>query len=252
MPQRPEVVALTAAHQRAQNRVAGQTVRLMNAVWPMLDVQRVDSTTDRWLRLARPIVQRQHRESATLAADYYRRIRRVDLDDDIVPVLTAVPADAVEASLVMTGPAKLSQPPANQMWATTVARARSGAARSAIRMALSGGRELIVNTVQADRAALGWARVLTSADPCPFCRMMASRGPVYRSDQSASFQAHDGCLCSAQPAFAGTDLWTADAIEQRELYDQAIDEARAAGDLYRGTKNNSLNAFRRHLAKQAQ
>ena len=69
--------------------------------------------------------------------------------------------------------------------------------------------------------------------------------------ESASFQAHDGCLCSAQPAFAGTDLWTADAIEQRELYDQAIDEARAAGDLYRGTKNNSLNAFRRHLAKQA-
>lgn len=46
-------------------------------------------------------------------------------------------------------------------------------------------RETIIAT--ADRAGeeIGWARVLSGAENCPWCAMLASRGPVYRSDKSA-------------------------------------------------------------------
>lgn len=50
-------------------------------------------------------------------------------------------------------------------------------------------------------AKIGWARVLTGAESCGFCQMLASRGPVYRSEQTASRIGgsqkayHDNCDC---------------------------------------------------------
>lgn len=46
-------------------------------------------------------------------------------------------------------------------------------------------RETIVATAEAAPAEIGWARVLSGAENCAFCAMLASRGPVYRSDKSA-------------------------------------------------------------------
>lgn len=50
-------------------------------------------------------------------------------------------------------------------------------------------------------AKIGWARVLTGAESCGFCQMLVSRGPVYRSEQTASRIGssqkayHDRCDC---------------------------------------------------------
>lgn len=50
-------------------------------------------------------------------------------------------------------------------------------------------------------AKIGWARVLTGAESCGFCQMLVSRGPVYRSEQTASRIGgsqkayHDNCDC---------------------------------------------------------
>lgn len=50
-------------------------------------------------------------------------------------------------------------------------------------------------------AKIGWARVLTGAESCGFCQMLVSRGPVYRSEQTASRIGgsqkayHDHCDC---------------------------------------------------------
>jgi len=67
------------------------------------------------------------------------------------------------------------------------------------RHVLDSARETLLASVRADRRARGWARV-TSAEPCKFCAMLASRGAVY-SATSGVFQAHDHCGCTLEPAF---------------------------------------------------
>lgn len=69
-------------------------------------------------------------------------------------------------------------------------------------------------------AKIGWARVLTGAESCGFCQMLVSRGPVYRSEQTASRIGgsqkayHDHCDCETVLVRDGED-W-----EGREEYER--------------------------------
>ena len=67
-------------------------------------------------------------------------------------------------------------------------------------------REAFTDAVESDEdddgPEIGWARVLTGAESCGFCAMLASRGPVYKSKKSASDAGgvdgksyHDNCDC---------------------------------------------------------
>lgn len=46
-------------------------------------------------------------------------------------------------------------------------------------------RETFTATADSVGEEIGWARVLSGAENCPWCAMLASRGPVYKSDKSA-------------------------------------------------------------------
>lgn len=60
----------------------------------------------------------------------------------------------------------------------------------------------------ADPKGRGWARE-TSPDACPFCRMLAGRGAVYRTRETASFAPHDNCHCVAISLWDGAvDIFT--------------------------------------------
>jgi hypothetical protein len=76
---------------------------------------------------------------------------------------------------------------------------------AAARLALQGGRTGVIESVQADPRALGWARI-TASHPCYFCAMLASRGAVYKTQQGAGFQAHNHCMCVASPVFRKEDV----------------------------------------------
>jgi hypothetical protein len=99
---------------------------------------------------------------------------------------------------------------------------------SSTRLALDGGRAVIDQSVQDDDEAIGWIRV-TDAAPCPWCLMMASRGAVYHSEQTAgkernshfigdgNFKWHDHCGCIAKPVWDPDDPHL---VRADELYDQ--------------------------------
>lgn len=63
-------------------------------------------------------------------------------------------------------------------------------------------RLTIMDSAVADPAANGWQRVGVGGCKSGFCDMLIGRGAVY-SEATADFAAHDGCQCSAVPAFAG-------------------------------------------------
>ncbi|MEA1796675.1 VG15 protein [Rhodococcus qingshengii] len=67
-------------------------------------------------------------------------------------------------------------------------------------------REALTDAVESDEdddgPEIGWARVLTGAESCGFCAMLASRGAVFKSKKSASDAGgvdgkayHDNCDC---------------------------------------------------------
>lgn len=71
----------------------------------------------------------------------------------------------------------------------------------------NGSRAAIIENTMADPQGRGfqrYARVSTTG--CGFCQMLAGRGEVYRSAESASFGAHDNCRCVAVPAFDGAPV----------------------------------------------
>lgn len=61
-------------------------------------------------------------------------------------------------------------------------------------------RDTVTTNQRRDPQAVGWRRV--SGGGCPFCRMLAGRGAVYKSD-TARFASHPHCHCTAAPVFAG-------------------------------------------------
>lgn len=63
-------------------------------------------------------------------------------------------------------------------------------------------RDTILTNQKQDPAAVGWKRITRGSASCPFCRMLAARGAVYRKD-TATFAAHDDCMCTAAPVFKG-------------------------------------------------
>lgn len=63
-------------------------------------------------------------------------------------------------------------------------------------------RDTITTNRSNDPDAVGWRRV--TAGGCSFCRMLADRGAVYKSD-TARFASHTNCHCVAQPVFTTND-----------------------------------------------
>ncbi|WP_426727078.1 hypothetical protein ACEN2A_08370 [Corynebacterium auriscanis] len=86
-----------------------------------------------------------------------------------------------------------------------------------------------------NKSVLGWARVLVGQENCPFCAMLASRGPVYtektvllagrRSRTRDGLQYHDHCDCTAVAVVRGKP-WEGE--EQYDALEQLWLEARDA------------------------
>lgn len=113
----------------------------------------------------------------------------------------------------------------------------------------NGGRSTILHAVDGQRSnGVRFARVLTGAENCAFCVMLASRGPVYRSEASAGDKTvngmvesfHPGCDCKIVPVYSksnypGRDSW----LEADRIYRQATKGVSGYKD--------SLNAIRNYL-----
>lgn len=279
-PKRPIVAStkrgreLTEAHRQDQLRIKSAFLSEFIPLFNVIDWFRIDLTTDAWLNPVMLLINLWRQQSAEATQDYYKQFRSVEVPDaaessptiDFVasrrgvsrPERTLRPVrstgrlirpridwgdanGAVERSLRVTGPGELKRQAAkgsNEQRARRVALVTSSA--SASRHVLEGGRRTAMTLIESDEPALGWIRV-TDNDPCAFCAMLASRGPVYFSKESAGFQPHDGCACMPEPVFHETTSWPGRSKEFQKLW-------------YASTKGfsgkDALNAFRRAYEQQ--
>lgn len=85
-------------------------------------------------------------------------------------------------------------------------KAGSQQAAAAARIGMNGGRTTSWLLQENDSLAMGYVRVSLTGTPCGWCAMLISRGPVYKSSNSAQYvegdQYHDNCHCIAVPVFS--------------------------------------------------
>lgn len=238
---------LTTEHRRLQLQLRNLTAAQVLALARGLPADTFVGEFDRLELALETLVQARRRESAGLAAAYYRAIRMTKGQGAAIDVRTAGRAapEALRSSLRVTGPVAYKRAIAAGKTATQAAAiAHTMLVGSTSRHVLNGGRETILDTIKADARATGWERV-TDGNPCAFCAMIASRGRVFKSEQSGGFRPHDHCGCSVEPRFINEPDISDRNREFRQLWNRTQREASAAGDLRRGTSNDALNAFRR-------
>lgn len=119
---------------------------------------------------------------------------------------------------------------------------------SLARHAHQAGRTAVEKTAEAGGEKVGWARVLSGAENCAFCAMLASRGPVFSGKSRAlnigginGNPYHNNCDCTAVIVFEGK-TWEGEG-EYDRLEQLWIDTTK---DSYGKAK---LNAFRRSFER---
>lgn len=182
--------------------------------------------------------------SEQLAMEFYRYLRELEDAEGDPPDRPTVPFPAAQAagSLWYTGPRMAQAMLARGDDASLAQRVGVMVGRSAMRQTLNGGREVLRQAVVEDPAAWGWARI-TDADPCKFCLMLATRGPVYKSAHTAGDSTnryHDGCACSVVAVFKGPP-------ERPKRSPQARHASRRGADGLTDRERRVIDAVRREL-----
>ncbi|GGK89269.1 VG15 protein [Mangrovihabitans endophyticus] len=241
--------ALTAAHRAQQLAVRAGSLRELFTLWKMVDPTDLSGTIDVFVRAALILVDQGYDESGAAASAYFGLFRQAERVAGAAPAVRAAPRlerayvagqvrGAALKGIITARRAGVSVAVAHDRGLVRVAGAVS-------KLVLAGGRQTLISAVDEDPRALGWSRV-TSGDPCAFCRMLASRGPVYASRKLADFETHDSCACTPEPGYARG--LTQQAQQWRREYDTAQQVARASGAGSSGTDNDALNNYRRYLS----
>jgi hypothetical protein len=225
---------LTDLYRRRQLALRAETMRdviRFFRLWELKDPATYAAMEDALLAVAHT----RGMQAAVLAANYYQTFRAVEVPEGkLVSIALAAPApdEQVRKAIAATARAGVLRAiRAGQPYEQAMANGLTQVSGSISRIALNRGRETIEQTVKRDPAALGYARV-TDGQPCAFCAMLASRGPVYK-EETVSFREHDHCTCGAEPHYPGSD-WPGRAREFRELWNET----------------GSLNSFRSELGRQ--
>ncbi len=240
MARTPEGAVLTRRHYVAQLGVRAATSRDVMQLWGTVDPTNLTGTYDRFARAATVLTRARHGTSSGVAASYQEEFRKAEKVAGRAAIklgAALTPADALNA---IRGAGLSGIINARQRGFSPQAAARNGLVKvlgTATRLVLGGGRDTILESVAADTQVTHWQRV-TSGEPCAFCAMLATRGAAFTAEESAGFEAHDHCSCSAEAAYEGSAMpLTSQAL--RSQWDTVT--AGLSGD-------DAINAFRSALA----
>jgi len=203
-----------ADHQAAQTALAGSLTEQLAPLWPLIQEDNLDATIPKYSLAVSALVQRYGQASAALAASYYEAARQ---SADVPGRFSVVPVSPADLETVTKGIGWATK----GLWGDSpdTATARHLATATAERYVLNTGRMTIISAANADRKSYGWARVVEPG-ACSFCLLLATRGAVYRTEQSSEFRSHDHCRCHAQPIFDAVYEPSAEVRRAQQIYKQ--------------------------------
>ena len=157
---------------------------------------------------------------ATAAAEWYEELRASS--PEARGRFRARPADLVPAEAVR----ETVRWSAGPLWEGDAATTAGRLTTAVDKYVRQPGRDTISRNAGRDRAK--WARVPSGAETCAFCLMVASRGFVYRSEQTASKDAsgekyHGDCRCMPVPDWSRDPVLEGyDPKSMYEVYNAAV------------------------------
>lgn len=211
-PQPDAVLAASAAYQAQQVTLREKFARQFLALWPVLDKLHVGKSSPDWLRLAIGLIAQWRDASSMLGAEHFVKMHEIQtgLQTSRPPLAPDLPNIAIVKDLLWAGPGELKRSRLMGLAdgvdglpnVRADQRAQLLSTEVASKLVLSGGRDTTVAAVHADKRALGFMRV-PDDDPCYFCAMLASRGPVYKTAESAGElnDWHPDCDCHVEAIF---------------------------------------------------
>jgi hypothetical protein len=225
---------LAEQYRRQQAALSASVVRDVVTLWLHgFDPQRPNLWSP-LQALLRTLVLQRSAASVALAAAYYERSREAaNVAQTFTPLSPpSPPVELIDTTAGITGPGAYER---SLKAGRTPEQARANAgvqlAGGMSRIVANVGRETVQDAVRDDAEALGWVRV-TDAKPCAFCSMLASRGPVYRTRGTASFQAHDHCGCVAAAVFDHKEAWLGHSHDLQKRW-QDVTQGLSGGDARR-------------------
>lgn len=239
-----------------QFRLANQGITAMaelelQDLWGTLNLSFPGESRDSLLAFVPAITEKYGNMSALVAADWYDDLRPTGTlitGAFRAPLASPVPATAV-ASTVRFG--------ARHLWSLAPAVTLSLLSVAVTEYALRPGRQTIAQAVRQDTSRRArYARIPSGKETCAFCLSMASRGFVYGSEASASFEGsqfdtyHGDCDCVPTPEWSEDPLIEGyDPDPMYAMYLKARDEAGVVDLAGRGTTKQDnlsiLQAMRR-------
>jgi len=196
------VALLTQTHRAQQLLLRRATVARLAKLWPALDWARLDATYPAFAVQVGALVQANRMTSAGLSAQYLRAFRKASGIPGELKVVFAEPliVDQFTTSLrVSSVVAAKNAASRGELADEAMSDAFTLASGEMSRLVLDAGRETVRATSIADPRCEGWERIV-SRGACEFCVMIADRGAVFTKD-SADFQSHGACGCTAAPVF---------------------------------------------------
>lgn len=235
-----EGAALTMRHREQQLALRAVLIRQVITIWPAFDITNIDDSWQRIEPLLVKIMEQGRNASSALSKLYYEAFRVAENIPGGAPQTSRLVENWIRAAVIslrITGPVTAKRALlANRKDAAD--QALVSLTGSLSRHSLDGGRERISRMLGADGQAIGFARV-ASGKACAFCAMLASRGPVYRTD--FPFKSHDHCSCTIEPVYFRDQEWPQNSREYRNLWNSST----------QGTGGHeSVTAFRRALEKR--
>lgn len=180
----------------AQLFIASEAASLAAKAWPDVDLKALRRSLPQ-LRLAALVAVRKYAPAAISAALLHYREQRTAVGIPGRPRFNTPQIPTVEHV------SKSVDWAAQPLWGKSdIATAEKRLEAVIERLVLNTGRDTIVGAVEQDRRALAYARVPEPAC-CSWCAMLATRGAVYKSAQSAGDEHayHDHCRCHVEPVF---------------------------------------------------
>lgn len=201
------------AHRDTVTDLTTLAVAELVAEWPGLPLDDPERVRRLLAELLADLVESWHPTVAVLGVDWYEDLREAAG----VPGIYSPPMPELPS---------LEQIQATASWASSALyvdteKALADAATAMDRILANADREAIEGAVDSDPQPTRWARY-ASPNACAFCALLATRGPRYRSEDTAGGKYHNLCRCIAVPVWNPSDYDEAPFVaEWREVYDQA-------------------------------
>jgi hypothetical protein len=228
----PQGDTLTAIHDQKQAQIGAVTIGALIRLWPLIRNDPSDRNVERWLAQVLQAIRIQRLRSATLAQNYIGAYRVLELGSSVErffpEIKGAINEEQVITSMMVTGPVRLRKElDKATMSIEDMQNLESANAGAGFRHVLNGARDTIDNAITTDKLVRGFVRI-TDGDPCFFCAMLASRGPVYSEDSfedsdprfqgPGDHKVHDSCACMVRPVYKGGEPFPGRAKEFDSLW----------------------------------